>query len=426
MVSIVVGLQWGDEGKAKVIDLLASKFDYVVRYQGGANAGHTVIVGNNKFIFHLLPSGLMNPNAKVVIGNGVVVDIEQLEEEIKLLEDLGVDVRKRIYISDKANVVMEYHKVIDHLRESSSPKKIGTTSRGIGPCYEDKIARKGIRISDLVNLNTEQLARKIEMYSEEKLFLIKNMYNYDYRFDYLKVSEKIKSSFERLKVNVVNTEILLNSEYRNGKNILFEGAQGVLLDIDFGTYPYVTSSNASSNGLCTGAGFFPTEKIEVIGIVKSYTTRVGEGPFPTEQDNNVGQKLREIGCEFGATTGRPRRCGWLDLPLLRYASIISGTNQIFLTKLDVLSSFEEIQVCYAYNFKGKEFLIPEFMDASFLYGVEKKYRTFKGWKKDISKVRGFEELPEEAKDYIKFIEDELQIKIKYISVGPDRESTIIV
>jgi adenylosuccinate synthase len=424
MVSAVIGTQWGDEGKAKVIDLLACKYDYVVRYQGGANAGHTVVIGNKKFIFHLLPSGLMNPNATVVIANGVVVDLQQLEEEIESLEALGFPTRSRVIISDKAHIVMEYHKIIDQLRESLSPKKIGTTARGIGPCYEDKIARKGIKICDLVNLSASQLAEKIKLVSQEKVFLIKNLYNYDYDFDPVKLAQECKEKFEKLGIRVENTEILLNEEIKRGKNILFEGAQGVLLDIDFGTYPYVTSSNASTNGVGSGAGV--TRLDNVIGIVKAYTTRVGEGPFPTEQDNEIGEKLRARGDEFGATTGRPRRCGWLDIPLLRYSTIVANVNEIFLTKLDVLSEFEEIKVCVEYELNGEKMRIPRSMDPVTLYSIKPVYKTFKGWKTKISGVRTFRELPSEAKEYIKFIESEIGVPIKYISVGPSREQTIVL
>jgi len=424
MVSAVVGTQWGDEGKAKVIDLLACNYDYVVRYQGGANAGHTVVIGDKKFIFHLLPSGLMNPNALVVIGNGVVVDLHQLEEEIESLESLGFPTRSRVIISDKAHIVMEYHKIIDQLRESSTPKKIGTTARGIGPCYEDKIARKGIKISDLVNLSSKQLAEKIELISQEKVFLIKNLYRYDYDFHPMEIAKVCKEKLEKMNIKVANTEILLNNEIKAGKNVLFEGAQGVLLDIDFGTYPYVTSSNASTNGIGNGAGVSKLDN--VIGIVKSYTTRVGEGPFPTEQNNEIGEEIRKRGSEFGATTGRPRRCGWLDMPLLRYSTIVASVSEIFLTKLDVLSTFEEIKVCTEYHVKDEKMTIPRYMDPQTLYSIKPVYKSFKGWMKDISEARNIKDLPYEAREYINFIESTLNIPIRYISVGPSREQTIIV
>ncbi|MGC8767011.1 MAG: adenylosuccinate synthase [Brevinematia bacterium] len=425
MVSVVVGLQWGDEGKAKVIDLLSSRYDYVVRYQGGANAGHTVVISDKKFIFHLLPSGLMNYNSKVIIGNGVVVDIDQLEEEIEALERMEFSVRDRVYISDKSHIVMDYHKLIDALRESTSSKKIGTTSKGIGPCYEDKISRKGIRISDLVNLSEEQLAQKINLFSEEKVFLIRSFYKYNYEFNPLNIAHHLKEKFFKLGISVCNVEIMLNDEIKKGKDILFEGAQGVLLDIDFGTYPYVTSSNASSNGVCTGAGVFSNKIDNVIGIVKSYTTRVGEGPFPTEQNNEIGEILRKIGDEFGATTGRPRRCGWLDIPLLKYSSTVSGTTEIFLTKLDVLSELDEIQVCVEYELNGERFKLPPFMDPGTLYSVKPVYKSFKGWKKRLTEAKSFNDLPYETRKYIEFIEESLEIPINYISVGPDRSQTIL-
>ncbi|MEN2997465.1 MAG: adenylosuccinate synthase [Brevinematia bacterium] len=426
MVTLVVGMQWGDEGKAKVIDLLACNYDYVVRYQGGANAGHTVLVGDKKFIFHLLPSGLMNPNAKVIIGNGVVVDIDQLRDEIQSLENMGFRVRDRIIISDKAHVVMEYHKLIDNLRESTSSRKIGTTSRGIGPCYEDKVARRGIRICDIVNLSVEQLAKKIEVFAEEKIFLIKNLYGCGYEFNPLKLAEHCKLEFEKMGIMVDNVEILLNREIKNGRSVLFEGAQGVLLDVDFGTYPYVTSSNASSSGVATGTGFFPKGFDNVIGIVKAYTTRVGEGPFPTEQDNEIGRIIRERGGEFGATTGRPRRCGWIDLPLLRYSTIVGGATEIFLTKIDVLSGIEEIKVCVEYRIEGKVFKLPPFMDPQTLYEVEPVYVTFKGWGNSLSEVRKIEDFPKEARSYIDFIQESLNIPISYISVGPERHQTVVL
>lgn len=426
MTTLVVGTQWGDEGKAKVIDLLAGNYDYVVRYQGGANAGHTVMVEDKKFIFHLLPSGLMNPRAKVIIGNGVVVDIDQLCDEIHSLESMGFPVVDRIIVSDKAHVVMEYHKLIDGLRESSSSKKIGTTSRGIGPCYEDKVARRGIRISDIVNLSVDQLARKIETFSEEKVFLIKNFYKYDYNIDPLKIAKNCKERFESLGVKVQNVEILLNEEAKRGKNVLFEGAQGVLLDIDFGTYPYVTSSNASGNGVATGSGFFLRNVDNVIGIVKAYTTRVGEGPFPTEQNNEIGAKIREKGGEYGATTGRPRRCGWIDLPMLRYSTTVSGITEIFLTKIDVLSGLDEIKVCTEYRIAGETFRISPFMDPQTLYRVEPVYTTLKGWNKQLSDAKKLSDLPIEARKYIEFLEEDLNIPVSYISVGPERHQTIIL
>jgi adenylosuccinate synthase len=275
-----------------------------------------------------------------------------------------------------------------------------------------------------VNLSVSQLAEKIELVSQEKVFLIKNLYNYDYDFDPVKLAQECKEKFEKLGIRVENTEILLNQEIKRGKNILFEGAQGVLLDIDFGTYPYVTSSNASTNGVGSGAGV--TSLDNVIGIVKAYTTRVGEGPFPTEQDNEIGEKLRAKGDEFGATTGRPRRCGWLDIPLLRYSTIVANVNEIFLTKLDVLSEFEEIKVCVEYELNGEKMRIPRSMDSVTLYSVKPVYKTFKGWKTKISDVRTFSELPSEAKEYIKFIESEIGVPIKYISVGPSREQTIVL
>lgn len=426
MKTFVVGMQWGDEGKAKVIDLLAKDYDYVVRYQGGANAGHTVLVGNKKFIFHLLPSGLMNPNAKVVIGNGVVIDIDQLHEEIKSLEEMNFNVRSRIIVSNKAHVVMEYHKLIDMMRESTSPRRIGTTSRGIGPCYEDKVARRGIRVSDLINLPTEKLAEKIKLSSEEKVFLIRELYKYDYHFDPMKLAEHYKSKFEGLGIQVENVEIMLNEEARKNKNILFEGAQGVLLDVDFGTYPYVTSSNSSSGGVFTGTGIFSNSIDNIIGIVKAYTTRVGEGPFPTEQNNEIGSRIREKGGEFGATTGRPRRCGWLDLPMLRYSTTVGGTTEIFLTKIDVLSGMEEIKICTEYHYRGENFKIPPFMDPQTLYEVEPIYLSFKGWNKSLSDSKKLEDLPKEARAYIDFIQEELNIPITYISVGPERHQTIIL
>ncbi len=418
-VTVVVGSQWGDEGKGKIVDLLSERFDIVVRYQGGANAGHTVQIGDKQYILHLIPSGILRENVICVIGNGVVIDPKALLEEIEFLESNGISIKGRLYISHNAHLIMPYHKLLDTISESRATR-IGTTGRGIGPCYIDKYARKGIKIVDL--LDKSVLEEKIKFNLEEKNNLLKKVYNHQE----LDVNQIIKEYLEFDKLidqYITDVPTFLNNAIIEGKSILLEGAQGTLLDVDFGTYPYVTSSNPTSGGACTGTGLAPTKITSIIGIVKAYTTRVGLGPFPTELAGEEGEKLRDAGLEFGATTGRPRRCGWFDAFLLNYSRIINGIERAAITKLDVLSYLDEIKVCVGYEINGKKLkTFPT--DVNQLMKVKPIYETLPGWKKDISNARYFDELPSEAKSYLSFISEQSGFEISIISVGPSRQQTI--
>lgn len=420
-ISVIVGSQWGDEGKGKIVDLLSDRFQIVARYQGGANAGHTVEIGDKKFILHLIPSGILRDDVICVIGNGVVIDPQALLEEIKMLEDLGVKIKNRLFISHNAHLIMPYHKLLDSINESGN-SKIGTTGRGIGPCYIDKYARTGIRIVDL--LNRKNLEEKIRCNIEEKNNILKKLYDKEE----LNIDEIIKAYLkfdDEIDQYITDTTSLLNNAIKDGKSILLEGAQGALLDVDHGTYPYVTSSSPTSGGACTGTGIPPTKINSVIGIVKAYTTRVGLGPFPTELKDETGEKLRTIGYEFGATTGRPRRCGWYDAFLVNYSSMINGITKAAITKLDVLSSFEKINVCVGYEINGKKL---KYFPTN-VYELENAkpiYETLDGWNEDISFAKTFDELPSKAKDYLNFIADKSNFEIGIISVGPKRDQTIIL
>jgi len=348
-VTVLVGSQWGDEGKGKIVDILSENFDIVTRYQGGANAGHTVEIENNKYILHLIPSGILRENVICVIGNGVVIDPTALLEEISLLESHGIKVDGRLFISHNAHLIMPYHKLLDSIHESGE-NKIGTTGRGIGPCYIDKFARKGIRIVDL--LNRSVLEKKIRENLIEKNNLLEKVYDHK-TLDVEEIIKQYQEFDKTIDKYVKDVPAFLNNAIDEGKSILLEGAQGTLLDVDHGTYPFVTSSSPSSGGACTGTGIPPTKINRVYGIVKAYTTRVGNGPFPTELLDETGEKLRQVGAEFGATTGRPRRCGWFDAFLLKYSAMINGITDAAITKLDVLSSFDEIKVCIGYELNGK-------------------------------------------------------------------------
>lgn len=418
-VTIVVGSQWGDEGKGKIVDILSERFDIVARYQGGANAGHTVQIGDKQYILHLIPSGILRENVICVIGNGVVIDPKALLEEISFLESNGINIKGRLFISHNAHLIMPYHKLLDSISESSSAK-IGTTGRGIGPCYIDKYARKGIKIVDL--LDKSVLEEKIRFNLEEKNNLLKKVYNHEE----LDVNEIIKEYIEfdkKIDQYITDVPTFLNNAIAEGKSILLEGAQGTLLDVDFGTYPYVTSSNPTSGGACTGTGLPPTKIVSVIGIVKAYTTRVGLGPFPTELTGQEGEQLRKIGAEYGATTGRPRRCGWFDAFLLNYSRMINGIERAAITKLDVLSYLDEIKVCIGYEINGKK--LKSFpTDVNKLLNVSPIYETLPGWKKNISNIKYYDDLPSEAKDYLSFISQQSGFEISLISVGPSRQQTI--
>lgn len=417
-VTVLVGSQWGDEGKGKIVDLLSDRYQIVARYQGGANAGHTVEIDNKKYILHLIPSGILRKNVICVIGNGVVIDPSALLDEIKLLEENGIDVSNRLFISHNAHLIMPYHKLLDRIGESGE-NKIGTTGRGIGPCYIDKFDRKGIKIVDL--LNKKILEEKIRQNLKEKNNILHKVYDHEG----LDVEEIVKEYLEfdvAIDKYVKDVPVFLNSEIEKGKSILLEGAQGALLDVDFGTYPFVTSSSPTSGGACTGTGIPPTKIDSVIGIVKAYTTRVGNGPFPAELLDDDGEKLRKIGMEFGATTGRPRRCGWFDAFLVNYSALINGITSAAITKLDVLSSFDEIKVCISYELNGK--MLKSFpTDVDRLSKIKPIYETLPGWKKDISGCRNYSELPTETKNYLEFICKKSGVKMEIISVGPKRDQT---
>ncbi len=419
---VVVGLQYGDEGKGKITDVLSAKSDYVVRFQGGDNAGHTVYVGDEKFVLHLLPSGVLQCKGKCVIANGVVVNPKAFIHEIEEIEKRGLKT-DHIFISRRAHVIMPYHILLDTYREEEEGgTQIGTTKKGIGPCYEDKIARVGIRMIDL--LNPEILREKIEKNLKVKNALFEKYYgkpalNIDevYR-EFLEIGQQLKN-------RIVDTELELNEAIKEGKNILFEGAQALMLDIDFGTYPFVTSSSPSTGGVCTGAGIPPTSLQNLIGVAKAYCTRVGNGPFPSELNDELGEKIRQVGHEFGATTGRPRRTGWLDLVSLKHACMINGINNLVITKLDVLTGIKNLKIVTKYKTEDDKIIDYFTSSTTKLYDYEPIYEVLDGWDEDITKARSYEELPENAKKYIEFIENYLGINVYLVSVGPERSQNII-
>ncbi|MGI5912179.1 MAG: adenylosuccinate synthase [Syntrophomonadaceae bacterium] len=419
MVALVlVGAQWGDEGKGKITDFLAEKADCVIRYQGGSNAGHTVEVNGQKFMLHLIPSGILYPATLCIIGNGVVVDLGKIIEEIKGLQLKGIDT-SNLRISLRAPVVLPYHKKLDELEDKNI--RIGTTKRGIGPAYADKINRIGFRITDFLE-DRDNLEPRFRAQVEYKNQIIREIYHEE-GFDWKEILDETLYQIDFLKPYLADTSYLIYKAIKANKKVLFEGAQGTLLDIDHGTYPFVTSSHPIAGGACIGAGIGPTYINRVMGITKAYTTRVGEGPFPTELDNNDGQLLRERGMEFGTTTGRPRRCGWLDTVILRYAARVNGLTELAITKLDVLDAFATIKICTAYRYKGK--LITEFPDnISILNQCQPEYIEVLGWQKDISQVTTFADLPANAQAYLAKIEDLCGVKQTLIAVGPGRNQTI--
>lgn len=423
MIYIVSGTQWGDEGKAKVIDYFAKDFDIVARYQGGANAGHTVYTGNKKYVFHLIPSGILNEQVQVVIGNGLVVDLEEFLKEVDMISE-SVDTRGRILLSNKAHVVMPYHKIMDKAKENKSGKAIGTTQRGIGPAYVDKADRVGIRVGDLLG-NTDALREKIRRAYEVKKFLLEKYYNVSPIPSEEEIFGTMTGLAEKIRPYATDTELFLQKSHKIRKNILFEGAQGSLLDMDFGTYPYVTSSNTIATGAFTGSGIGAADVANVIGIVKAYVTRVGEGPFPTELQDATGEFLRKQGNEFGATTGRPRRCGWFDSVATRYSVGICGVTEVFLTKLDVLDGLDTIRVCTGY--KKKDGTVLDYFPATLeeLADTEPVYKDLPGWKEKTFGLKSFKELPDTAKKYVEFLELQLGKKISYISTGFEREDVIV-
>ncbi len=420
---VIVGAQWGDEGKGKVVDLLTKYVDIIVRFQGGNNAGHTVVIDGEKTILHLIPSGILHPNKRCVIGNGVVVDPRVLLEEIDRLKKRGYLQDDRcLILSENAHLIMPYHCRIDQGREKlRGKKKIGTTGRGIGPAYEDKMARSGIRVADLMS---EKIFReKLKTVLPEKnKYLTKILGSKGFSFP--EIFEPYRKYARKMKKYVTNISILLDQEIGKNRNVLFEGAQGTLLDIDHGTYPFVTSSNTVAGAICSGAGVGPTRIDSVIGVSKAYTTRVGEGPFPTELEDEVGKKLREDGWEFGSTTGRPRRCGWLDVVLLRYAARINGFSGIALTKLDVLRGLKKVKICTGYRYRGKELVeLPSNLEV--FKRCQPIYEEWEGWDEDTRKVKDFRQLPSAARRYLHRIEELIKLKIVMVSVGAQRDEAIL-
>lgn len=423
--AVIVGTQWGDEGKAKVIDYLTQRSDIIIRFQGGANAGHTVIVEGKKFIFHLVPSGLMYPDKICIVGNGVVFDAEQFLREVDELSDHGISVKDRLFISDLAHLVLPYHKAQDNASESTMGKgKIGTTGRGIGPAYTDKAARTGIRTGDL--LDWDLFVSKFKSAFQQKRLLIEKFYNCDFSLNESQIIDYYKEIRERILPFIIDTSHYLFNSAQDGKQLLFEGAQGTFLDVDHGTYPFVTSSNTISGSACCGCGIGPTVINHVVGITKTYTTRVGNGPFPTELNNEIGEKLRNEGGEFGATTGRPRRCGWFDSVMVRKAIQLNGLTRLALTKLDVLNNLDEIQICTHYEINGKK--VDQY--PTNYQELEKAipiYETLEGWKSDLSSCKKMSDLPSKAVSYVnRLLELCYNIPALMVSIGPERNQTIEV
>ena len=419
---VLLGAQWGDEGKGKATDLLGDRVDYVVRYQGGNNAGHTVVIGDQKYALHLLPSGILSSNCVPVIGNGVVIDPAVLLEEIKGLNERGIDTSK-LTISLNAHLITPYHRTIDKVTERFLGKaKIGTTGRGIGPAYADKINRIGIRVQDLFDPSI--LRQKLEAALKDKNQVLVKVFNRN-NINVDDVLAEYLNYAEILKPYVADTALILNKALEAGKTVLLEGSQGTLLDVDHGTYPYVTSSNPTSGGACTGSGIGPTKIDRVIGILKAYTTRVGSGPFPTELFDEDGEALRRIGGEVGVTTGRNRRCGWFDAPIARYATRVNGLTDFFLTKLDVLTGWEKIPVCVAYEIDGKRIEEVPASQSDF-HHAKPIYEYLDGWTEDISSCKKFEELPVNAQKYVKYLEEISGAPMSAIGVGPGRDQTIVV
>ncbi|MCH1524984.1 MAG: adenylosuccinate synthase [Candidatus Actinomarina sp.] len=420
--TVVLGAQWGDEGKGKVTDFFASSADYVVRFQGGNNAGHTIVVGDEKLALSLTPSGVLYPECVPVIGSGCVVDLEFLKKELEMLNSKNVSTQK-LAISPNAHLIMPYHRLLDELiEESLGENKIGTTKKGIGPCYSDKIQRSGIRVQDL--LDDDVFVQKVNKNLEEKNQILTKIYGRD-PIDPNEIINEFKSYKDIVTNHVKDTSLMISNAIKSNKNILFEGAQGTLLDIDHGTYPFVTSSNTSSGNAAIGSGVGPLNLNKIVGVTKAYISRVGSGPFITEQENEIGDYLIEKGAEFGVVTGRRRRCGWLDLISLKYSVRVNTLTELFITKLDVLSGLDEIKLCIGYK-NGDEVIADYPYQQSILYNAQPVYETFKGWEEDITSIKNFEELPENAKKYINAIEDFIEIPITFISVGPERNQNIVI
>ena len=415
---VLLGLQWGDEGKGKIVDVLTPNYDVIARFQGGPNAGHSLEFKDIKHVLHLIPSGVFHEKKLNLIGNGLVIDPIVFNSEYNELKKLGINLKENLVISKKAHLIIPTHCILDAASEAAKGStKIGSTLRGIGPTYMDKTGRNGLRVGDIIS---PDFTKKYDFLKSKHFDILKQ-----YKFEF-KIEDKEKEWFEGIEVlrgfKLVDSEYVINQALSENKTVLAEGAQGTLLDIDFGSYPFVTSSNTICAGACTGLGIAPRSVGEVLGIVKAYCTRVGSGPFPTEQINEIGEKLRTLGSEFGATTGRPRRCGWLDIPALKYSVMINGVTQLILTKSDVLSGFEKIKVCTSYKIDGVETNQVPFDTEQY---IEPVYTELPGWKYDICKTHKYEELPVELKNYIQFIEKETDVPVTYISVGPNREQIII-
>jgi adenylosuccinate synthase len=418
MVDVILGMQWGDEGKGKIVDYFAKDYDVVARFQGGPNAGHTLYVNEKKVVLHQIPSGVFHEKIINLIGNGVVLDPVTLKRECDTVASFGIDLKKSLFISERTHVILPTHRALDKAAElSKGNQKIGSTLKGIGPAYMDKTGRNGIRVGDLLDKNFTTSYIKLRLKHQKLLD------NYSFNEDISNWEEEFFEALEFLKqLNIVNGEYFINKQISNGKRILAEGAQGSMLDIDFGTFPFVTSSNTISAGVSSGLGVPPQRIKDVIGITKAYCTRVGGGPFPTELENETGEKLRQIGSEFGATTGRPRRCGWIDLVALNFACMINGVTKLVMTKADVLDDFKELDVCTAYSINGKETNEVPFQIAK--NKIEPVYKKFSGWNTKTSEIKSFDALPETTKTYVSFINRYLGVDIKYISNGPGRDQLI--
>jgi adenylosuccinate synthase len=419
---IILGSQWGDEGKGKIVDLFSERFDIVARYQGGHNAGHTVFIGEKKFILKLIPSGILRPGKQAVIGNGLVIDPAALLSEIDSLRATGLPVLENLFISNRAHVLFPIHRLMEKLSEDRPGRvSIGTTSRGIGPCYEDKAGRRGIRIADLMDRDT--FRAQFDSVMAEKVTIAKAVGIYE-EMDLARIRDEYENFADRIRPMVRDTAALLNNAMRSGKSVLFEGAQGTMLDLDHGTYPFVTSSSASAGGACTGTGVAPTRIGGVIGVCKAYITRVGGGPFPTEALDEAGNLVRNRGNEFGSVTGRPRRCGWFDAPLLRYSAAINGFDSIVVTKLDVLDEFDRIPVCVGYRLNGKE--VSEMPSTvAEISAVEPIYECVPGWSSSTFAMNSFDQLPAKARAYLAFLEKCTGVEVGCISTGPERNQTIL-
>ena len=419
---VILGAQWGDEGKGKIVDLFSDRFDMVVRYQGGHNAGHTVRIGDKTFVLKLIPSGILRPGKQAIIGNGLVVDPGALIDEINRLEATGIEVSRQLSISNRAHVIFPFHRMMEKMSEDRPGRiSIGTTSRGIGPCYEDKIGRRGIRMADL--LDRETFATQYDYLVDEKEIIARALDIHE-QMDFAGIRAQYEEYAERLRPMVCDTSRLINDAMAQGKWVMFEGAQATMLDIDHGTYPFVTSSSATAGGLCTGAGVGPTRINGVIGVSKAYITRVGAGPFPTEIFGDAGERIREIGHEFGAVTGRPRRCGWFDAPLLRYTAMINGFDSMVVTKLDVLDHLDEIPVCVEYRRCGAPL---RDMPATTreIETIEPVYERLPGWATPTAGISRYEELPAEARHYLEFLESRTGVEVGCISTGAERNQTIV-